>query len=245
MAIVDILVYLDTAPACGDRMVLASNLASRLDACLTGVGLEEAIGVAKRFKDMLRQDGVSGDWRLIESTAAASVVRLSAAADLVVLGQQERNVSTGLDAPGEVLTACGRPVLITPYGRSINTLGQRVLIAWDGSRQAMRALHDALPLMAQSEEVILVQINPEDDAAKELAGDVASHLVRHGLNARAESITAKISAIAETLLSRAADVAADLLVMGAYGHSPLRERLFGGVTHDVLRDTSLPVLMSH
>jgi nucleotide-binding universal stress UspA family protein len=245
MAIVDILIYLDTSPACVDRMVLASILARRFDACLTGVGLEEAIGVAERFKNMLRQDGVSGDWRLISGSATAFVVRLSAAADLVILGQHDREVSTGLDAPWEVLTASGRPVLITPNGRSINTLGQRVLIAWDGGRQAVRALHDALPLMAQSEEVILVQINPEDEAAKELAGDVASHLVRHGLNARAESITAQISATAEKLLTRAADVAADLVVMGAYGHSPLRERLLGGVTHDVLRDTSLPVLMSH
>jgi nucleotide-binding universal stress UspA family protein len=245
MSIVDILVYLDTSPSCSGRMALVSALARRSDAYLTGVGLEEAIAVGERFKQMLRQDQLQGEWRLVPGTAAGSVTRLSGMADLVVLGQRDPDRSSGLDNPEEVVMRCGRPVLIVPYGRRIETLGERVLIAWNGAREATRALHDALPLLAQSSEVVILSINPEDDNDKDLASDLCAHLARHGLNARAETIRSQTTAAADVLLARAADTKVDLIVMGACGHSLLREKLFGGVTHDVLRDTSLPVLMTH
>jgi nucleotide-binding universal stress UspA family protein len=245
MSIADILVYLDISPACSHRMALASTLARRFDAYLTGIGLEEAAAVGERFKQMLQQDKLLGEWRLAIGTAAGFTTRLSCTADLVILGQHEPHQSTGLDAPEEVVFGCGRPVLIVPHGRRIETLGDRVLIAWNGSREAARALHDSLPLMSASSEVSILSVNPDDDDDRELAGNLAAHLVRHGLNARAETITSAVAAVSDTLLSRAADTRADLIVMGGYGHSRFREKFFGGVTRDVLRDTSLPVLMAH
>jgi nucleotide-binding universal stress UspA family protein len=245
MSIVDILVYLDTSVACGDRMALAALLARRFDAYLTGVGLEEATLVGDRFANLLRQDDLQGEWRLVIGTAAGFVTRIASTVDLVVLGQRDPDHSTGLDAPEEVIVDCGRPVLIVPSGRRVDTLGERVLIAWNNSREAMRAMHDALPLLAQSSEVLIVWVNPEHGDDKGLADDVAAHLSRHGLNVRPEVITSPIAATADTLLARAADARVDLIVMGAYGHSRLREKLLGGVTHDVLRDSSLPVLMAH
>jgi hypothetical protein len=125
------------------------------------------------------------------------VTRIASTADLVVLGQRDPDHSTGLESPEEVVVGCGRPVLIVPYGRRVETLGERVLIAWNNSREAMRAMHDALPLLAQSSEVLIVSVNPEDDDDKRLAGDVAAHLGRHGLNARPEVIMSPIAAIAD------------------------------------------------
>jgi nucleotide-binding universal stress UspA family protein len=231
-------------------MTLTSLLARRFDAHLTGVALETAADVAERFDTMLVQDQLTGNLRVTSGPAAAFVTRLAAAADLLVLGQREPDRSTGLDAPEEVVLGCGRPVLIVPYGKRIETLGERVLIGWNGGSQAAGALHDALPLMTQSHDVLIAQVDPpfvapaSDDQGTQ-ADEVAFHLQRHGLNARAETITSVSLDTAETLLSRAKDFGADLLVIGAYQHSRLRELLLGGVTHDILRNAELPVLMSH
>jgi nucleotide-binding universal stress UspA family protein len=246
MSITSILVYVDTSSASDDRVELAARLAGRCDAYLTGVGLEEAaVGPRERFERRLRQDQLQGEWQTIIGLATSYVTRHAAAHDLVVIGQRNPDVSTGLDAPGDVVLGCGRPVLVVPYMLSTQKLDGNVLIAWNDSREAKRAVQDALPLLALCDEVTVFSVNPENGADIALQGELVKHLARHGLNALAESANAMSAFIADTVLTRANDVDANVIVMGAYGHSRLRETILGGMTHDMLRDMTRPVLMSH
>jgi nucleotide-binding universal stress UspA family protein len=248
MTISDILVSLDTSPACGERLDLTFRLAHRFGAYLIGVCPEEAAAtLGPRFSTMLRQEALSGEWHAAVGLAAPYVARRAQAADLVVLGQAIPGEVTGLDAPEEVILACGRPVLMVPYAGHFERCGEHVVIAWNGSREAARAMQDALPLLTMAKSVCVLLVNPEDDAEAELAEDVAIHLARHGLPAKTEVVRKEFEPVdvAETIRAKLAEAGADLLVMGAYSHSRLREALLGGVTRDILRTMSVPVLMAH
>jgi nucleotide-binding universal stress UspA family protein len=153
-----------------------------------------------------------------------------------------------LDAPEEVILACSRPVLVVPFARRrLDRIGTNVVVAWNGSREAGRAVQDAVPLLAMSGAVTVLLVDPEEDADIELAEDLVLHLARHGLYARTQVIRRELStlSVSDTLLAQVADLDADLLVMGAYGHSRLREMILGGVTRDILRNMNVPVLMAH
>jgi nucleotide-binding universal stress UspA family protein len=142
----------------------------------------------------------------------------------------------------------GRPVLVVPSVGQFPTLGQRVLVAWNASREATRAVHDALPLLRRSRRTQVVVINPQGGAGGhgDIPGaDIGLHLSRHGVNAVCERISADDVETGALLLSRAADEGADLIVMGAYGHSRLSELVLGGATRHILRHMTVPVLLSH
>ncbi len=248
MSITDVLVYADPSPASGKRLDLAFRLAHRFGAYLIGVVPEDAAAFGDRFATMLRQEALQGDWQMAIGLAASWVTRRAQAADLVILGQRIPDHSTGLDAPEDVILACSRPVLVVPYaGRRLDRIGENVLIAWNGSREAGRAVQDALPLLAMSGAVTVLLVDPEEDADIEVAEDLVAHLARHGLRAKTQVIRHQLatSLVADTLLAQIARLDADLLIMGAYGHSRLREMILGGVTRDVLRNMNVPVLMSH
>ena len=148
-----------------------------------------------------------------------------------------------------------RPVLTTPSKGPHADLGRRILIAWNGSREAARATHDALPFLIAAESVVVLTVDAAGDAHSPGA-NIATHLARHGVNVDLHKRTsvrhppaqarraAKMN-VGEVILSAAADYNADLLVIGAYGHSRLRETVLGGVTRHVLSHMSVPVLMSH
>jgi nucleotide-binding universal stress UspA family protein len=248
MPISDILVYADPSPASGERLDLAFRLAHRFEAYLIGVVPEDAAAVGDRFATMLRQEALQGDWQMAIGLSASYVARLSHAADLVILGQRILDHSTGLDAPEDVVLACSRPILVVPYaGRRIDRIGENVLVAWNGSREAGRAVHDALPLLAMSGAVTVLLVDPEEESDIELTEHVVAHLGRHGLHAKMQVIRHELatSSVADTLLAQVARLDADLLIMGAYGHSRMREMILGGVTRDILRNMNVPVLMSH
>jgi len=146
--------------------------------------------------------------------------------------------------------AAGRPVLVVPYAGIFETVGKRILVAWDGTREANRALNDALPLLADADAVtvtvMFVGTNERDleqhwPALERIIG----HLQRHGINATPEGTLRGGLAISDILLSRAADLAGDMIVTGGYHHSQLREALIGGVSRDLLQHMTVPVLMSH
>ncbi len=248
MSISDILVYADPSPASGERLELAFRLAHRFGAYLIGVVPEDAAAVGDRFAKMLRQEALQGEWQMAIGLAASWVTRRAKAADLVILGQRIPDYSTGLDAPEDVILACSRPVFVVPYAtRRLDRIGENVLVAWNGSREAGRAVQDALPLLAMSGAVTVLLVDPEEDADIEAAEDLVAHLARHGLRAKTQVIRHQLatSLVADTLLAQIARLDADLLIMGAYGHSRLREMILGGVTRDILRNMNVPVLMSH
>ena len=144
--------------------------------------------------------------------------------------------------------ACSRPALVVPFaGRCSDRIGENVLVAWNGSREAGRAVQDALPLLTMSGAVTVLLVDPEEDADVELAEDLVLHLGRHGLHAKTRVIRHELAtlSVSDTLLAQVAELDADLLVMGAYGHSRLREMILGGVTRDILRNVNIPVLMAH
>jgi nucleotide-binding universal stress UspA family protein len=246
MTVTSILVYVDTSPDSDERVDVAVRLARRCDAYLTAAGLEEAaIGPRQRFMRMLAQEQLQGEWQTIIGLPVSHMTRHAAGHDLLVLGQRNPNHSTGLDAPEDVILGCGRPVLVVPYGRSANPVGGHVLVAWNGSREAMRAVQDALPLLALNDDVTVLLVNPEEDADIVLQAELVTHLTRHGLNALAESTTAASGVVHDAVHKRAKELGAELVVMGAYGHSRLRETILGGMTHDMLLETTRPLLMSH
>jgi nucleotide-binding universal stress UspA family protein len=175
------------------------------------------------------------------------LVRQARYADLAIIGQaspEETDVATDYDLPADLVMMLGRPVLVLPYAGKFTTLGKRVLVAWSGSRESARALHDAMPYIAGAETVTVLMVNPEEDGERREA-DVKAYLVRHGAAAKTQIARTRDLEIGDVLLSTAADLSIDLIVMGAYGRSRFRELVLGGATHDILKHMTAPVLMSH
>lgn len=173
-------------------------------------------------------------------------------ADLTLVTQPDPDQPLAGSSPRmaqEVLMRAGRPLLVLPYAGECDVPADaRVLVAWNGSREAARALHDALPLMktARSVEVVVFEAPQDVDLRHgELPGaDIGLWLARHGLNVKVSHVPVKVAA-GEALLSHAADMGAQLIVAGGYGHSRLREAVLGGVTRTLLTSSPVPVLLSH
>lgn len=275
MQIKDILVHIDSSQASDARVDLAANLARRFGAYITGafilpttdllvvppdsgpaavalvakmVELEEAAKAAEEsFRAMLDRQDLAGDWRLDKGPAESIITRRALETDLVVIGQNDPDDPGPLIAPENVVLACGRPVLVAPYDGHFEQVGSTVLVAWNSSREATRALHDSLSLMAATGTLTVMTVvrSASEEQDDERRNELARHLARHGLAARSETSVAQEVDTADVVLSRAADLTADLVVMGAYGHSRLREMILGGMTRDVLRHMTVPVLMAH
>ena len=211
----------------------------------------EARRVEQGFRERLRRDGIEGEWRLVEGQAAATVALHARYADLTILGQADPNdisMRSAAAIPASTLLSAGRPVLVVPYAGNFTALGQTVLVGWKSSREAARAVNDALPLLQQANAVTVLAINPEygiaDDGGAP-AADIALHLARHGVKAVAAHTVAKEIPEGVALLNYAGDMGADLIVAGGYGHSRMRESIFGGVTRTLLATMTVPVLLSH
>ena len=211
----------------------------------------EAAGpVEAAFRDCLRRNGIEGEpggWRKARRPRRWRCMRRYA--DLSVVGQPNRDEPQDADAVTvtTVMTS-GRPVLAIPFAGEFPTIGERVLVAWNASREAARALNDALPLLLGAKQVTVLAINPQRGLGGQgdvPAADIALHLARHGMKAEAAHTVAKDIADGEALLSYAADIGADLIVAGAYGHSRARELVFGGVTRTLIAEMTAPVLLSH
>lgn len=212
--------------------------------------LARGAAVEAEFRDRLRRDGLAGEWRLVEGAAPALVTLHARYADLAVLGQQdpERDPPAAGAIVESVLFSSGRPVLVVPYAGRFETVGQRVLVGWNASGEAARAVNDALPLIAAAETATVLAVNPRlglDGHGEEPGADIARHLARHGVRVRVEHTESSELREGDVLLNRAAELSADLLVIGAYGHSRLREMVLGGVTRTLLQQMTLPVLMAH
>lgn len=209
---------------------------------------ERAEQVEELFRSELRAHGLGGEWHLLSPGETAVFIDLAKGFDLTILGQLSPEIrSTGF-RPDEIVIATGRPVLVVPYAGAFEMVGKRVLVAWDGTREAARAVNDALPLLENAEAVTVTFIGARETTLAEHHPSIermVHHLQRHGIPARAEETLQGDLRISDVLLSRAADLAVDLLVAGAYHHSQLREALVGGVSRELLDHMTVPVLMSH
>jgi len=139
----------------------------------------------------------------------------------------------------------GRPVLFVPYANAARALANHAVVGWNGSRESARAVFDALPLLQACETVTVICATEESDERRIEGAEIAAPLARHGVRATVYNERTMGQRPADLLLSRAADLGADMIVIGAYGRSRAREFVFGGVTRDIMRSMTVPTLVSH
>ena len=278
MSFKDLLVHVDSSKHCGARLKLAAALGRDFGARLTGLYAMAPMNISPFLADQFppevldetharlaqRRDRArelfeectgrmqpSAEWLEVRGDPAEAVTMYARCADLAVLGQvdpEEVGQGVRFDLPEHVVTASGRPTLMVPYAGTFEALGERVLVAWNASAQAARAIHDALPLLARAKRVVIVAAHPEPGTSGQGNGsgaDIARHLARHGVRAEASHVEPGKIDVGDLLLSRAADEGADLLVMGVYGHSRLRELVLGGVSRHLFDHMTIPVFMAH
>lgn len=205
------------------------------------------------FETVAQQAGIDYQTRLHEcpaTKAASGLAFFARHADLTFLGQP--NPDSAARAFQEslldtVLHRSGRPVYVVPYIGRIPHKSRHAVIAWDGSKKAVRAVNDAIPLLKARDKVDILVVNPKprgDTFGGQQGENLASHLARHGITATVVKLVLPDMSVDTVILNHIADTGADLLVMGAFGHSRLRERAFGGVSHSILQQMTTPVLMS-
>lgn len=276
MTLRHILVHVDRDKHAPQRLDYAVRLASRFGASLEGVfanvppSLPPAIegGITAQIVEAQKDynakaarearaafdkavGSFEGDANWIEQEGYAPDVaaRRAMFADLAVVGQpdpEEAVTTTDYDLPADIVMRSGRPVLVIPYAGQHDTSVKSAVVAWNGKREAARAISDALPLLEGAKAHILA-INPHELARGMGSGiaELCAYLGRYGIEADHDEIHTRDLDPGDMILSRMSDLGAGLLVMGAYGHSRLREMILGGVTHQILGHMTAPVLLSH
>jgi len=279
MSYPSILVHLDTGTHAQSRLELALQLAHRFHAKLTGVLFtytpdphalfimggtasyyieheqprqERCTDLKRVFHAALAGAKVDGQWTAITGYANDVIPPYARLADLIVAGQTDPNDPESFVAEQfieNLVMAAGRPVLVVPSSGSFTECGKHILIAWDGSREATRAVHDALPFLSHARKVTLITVNAERDApdCPRIPGaDIALTLARHDVEVEVREVAAERNTpVGDVLLSQASDLDCDMIVMGAYAHTRLRELVMGGATRTLLRSMTVPVLFSH
>ncbi|OLL31131.1 universal stress protein UspA [Burkholderia sp. SRS-W-2-2016] len=274
-----ILVHLDTSARAHPRLEFALQLAHRFHARLTGLFStyvpprhaflvmagtagyyaeherqrhERAGALERLFRAELARANVDGEWIAANGYANDAVPPYARLADLIVLGQSNPADPESFVAEQfveHIVLSAGRPVLLVPSAGTFAAPGRHALIAWDGSREATRAIADALPLLVDAAKVTLLTVHsPRDRTAPDrIAGaDIAQSIARHGVKADVRELSvATDTPVGDALLSQASELGCDLIVMGAYAHSRLHEVVLGGATRTMLRSMTVPVLLSH
>jgi nucleotide-binding universal stress UspA family protein len=205
------------------------------------------------FESAVANRPIVGEWRELrieEGDLPSAVLDHARASDLVVVSQADPDweLSGLFDFPERLVMESGRPILMVPYAGTYGEIGKRVTVAWSGKRESARAVFDALPLLKSAEAVTLLCVvgSGVEGEPGELPGtQIAAALARHGVKVTVQKSVAEEIGVADDILSRLADNGSDLLVMGAYGYSRLREMVFGGVTRQIFRHMTVPTLMSH
>jgi nucleotide-binding universal stress UspA family protein len=245
-------VYLDDVPE------ITPSLAALLPDDVVARHMRNAAEAQRVAEEAFHQAGAAAgvtdvEWRAPAGLPIDAAVAHARCADLTIISQPDpagagRSLAAQLVAA--VLLEGGRPVVVVPYVGAPQSIGTNVLVAWDGGREASRALADALPILVRARQVRIACLDPSASArgADALARDrLSAYLHRHGISARVESDDFGIGdiGVGDWLLSRVADVGGDLIVMGGYGHSRWREQILGGATRALLAEMTVPVLMSH
>lgn len=272
LSVKHILVHVDNGPRCAVRLELAATLARRYGGRVSGVfarrdthapsivahqqsdSLAQAAAEAEAaFTAQMNAAGVPASWYRMPYGEEAFLIReleiLSRFADLTVFGQHEPDAQSHAlpaDAVAEVIQQAGRPVMVVPYAGHFETLGTNVLVAWNGSREAARAVFDAMPILEKAASVHVVGLHGQSSAsAADLPKvNIIDYLATHGIQARYEVFEPHDIGIMDMLLSRAADQACDLMVMGASAHHGLPFFKKGAGTRHVLGHMTVPVIFS-
>lgn len=274
MALRDILVFLDEFEHTPDRLRLAADLAQAHGATLIGLRVEikpriprqlrnaivdEAMAthnasiraVSERLRAALEEAaagrGIASEWWSVEGGGIADIIERARYANLIVVNKHDRQDDEEFPADElihEILVRSGRPALVAPNWPVTGVAGTRAVIAWNGSRESSRALADAMPLLEKTERAMLVI--GENDETEATIARLSGHLARNGVTVGVKVLKGEdaIQTGGDILLS-CNEIEANLLVIGGYGKSRLREKLFGGVTEFVLYHARLPLLMSH
>lgn len=201
------------------------------------------------FRDVLDQHQIDADWKVAVGSMVHEVCFWGQHMDLAIIGRSDADaMGTNISAVGEILLSIGRPVIVLPDRRSHSNVGEHILVAWQPQQEAARAMGDSLAFLRSAKSVTVVSVeshsNQHDTNSSSLEA-LGRHLARHGVKAHIRSIRAGANSIGERLLMEAESEGADLIVSGAYGHSRLRELIFGGVTRSLLESCDIPLLMSH
>lgn len=215
-------------------------------------GKDQAAKAKAVFDQIAQRVGGSAEWREASGDIYDQTTMQSRYADLTVMGQYDSKLDDPdviPDLAETVMLDCGRPVLLLPYiGFKGKLIGGHVLVGWNASRESGRAVHDALPFLKAASQVTVLVVNPKGGArghGEQPGADIAQFLARHGVKVTASQTVADDIDAGDAIISRVSDINADMLVMGAYGHSRLRELIIGGVTRKVLATMTVPVLFSH
>lgn len=254
-------VALDIARGCGARLtalytirelamlklVLGADSKAAKEAEARDVPL--AAAAERKFRDAAKAAGVDADWQIGEGNASELLSHAGRFYDLVVLQQTSFVMEEiGQDAAEQCAIHCGRPVLIVPKGKKFATVGKRIAVAWNASRQSAAALDGALGMISRADAVTVLKGRDKDVFSSVTRWphlDIKAYIQRHSPNVTVQSFEASDSEAGTRLLDAARAANADLLVMGAYGRSAWREFVFGGATRDVLKGMHVPVLMGH
>ena len=271
-----ILVHIDSGKRCATRVEAAIRLTQQHDAHLValhavapfeppdyvladvGPAIAEAnrkamaADLARTEIEFMRQTSAASlrnvEWRTAIDDPVDAMTLHARYADLVVIGQTDASEDTNsaTDFPERLVLAAGRPVLIIPSVGSFPVIGKRILVAWNPSREATRAVTDSIPLLRLASSVHVMAVNPKrGEHGKTPGADIGLYLARHGVRVEVKSDQGAEIDVGNELLSRAADLDVDLIVMGGYGHSRLKEWVLGGATRTILESMTAPVLMSH
>jgi nucleotide-binding universal stress UspA family protein len=202
------------------------------------------------FDKALKGKHLPTEWRVVDDYPEEALTIAARYADLLVIGQStpDNDVVTPADLPESVALATGRPVLVVPHIGAEKPPGKKVMLCWNASRESARAASDALPFLKAADEVVVLVIDPKTSTnghGAEPGADVATWLARHGVKVTVQRDSAVDSDVGNVILSRAADLDVDLIVMGVYGHSRMRELVMGGASRTLLATMTVPVLMSH
>ncbi len=270
----DIIVHADASRGFATRLELSTAIARAQGAHLTGIHVtrifqvpsyaeaqipadiiraqrearrEEARRCQERFREACEGAGVEHQWHAVEGIPLEVLTLHARYADVVIVGR------VAADDPGaaeegladRLALTCGRPVLVVPPEPARRSVGRRVLVAWNGQREAVRAVGDALPLLARAEAVEVVEVRDHESARDASVEEMRAHLARHGIEATGAVLEGGYGSAGEQILARAAESGADLVVMGAYGHSRIRELVLGGATAHILAHSEVCVLLAH
>lgn len=277
MALQDLLVHIDSSPSAPDRLDFAIRLAQAHEAHLAAVYVvavapihqyteadlgpelieahdrfmrESAAEAKHQFDEKIERAGIAAEWRQVEGAVPEMLTLSARYADLTLVGQRipgRLDAGAAPELPDHVVLDVGRPAIVVPHAGAPDTVGKRILLAWNASRAAARATNDALPLLQAADEVRILVINAERGimAHGELPGaDIATHLARHDVKGEVVEVTADRSTVGDELIKQCGEFNADMMVIGSYGSFRLRELVFGGTTRRILEKMTVPVFMS-